>query len=551
MRQPGRDAPHRDAASGAWVPESRTRWAGVLIALLVAAPFLAAAVRSLAANGSLMYAGDQALIGLDTDDAGRLDQTVGPYSRFGWAHPGPVWFYLLAPVHWLGGSDSGALVAATLSVHALAALLAVAVVWRAASPVLALATALVIGLYVLRMPAEFFVDAWNPYALLLPVLLLLLVAVESVRRGSVAYLLGSAAVASFLVQTHVGAAPLASLIGLATLVGTIVQRRRLGTRTSWRPVAALGGLLVAMWAPPVAQQLAAAPGQGNLSQLVSFFVHDRADGQPLSLAECITAVGRVLAMTPYGWGADSLETDVSGMPASVALALAAQVAIAAALVAAGWWWRSATAILVGAAVLVALAAAVLAARTVTGPLHWYLIVWVSVLPAVTVVGAIALVLRWLPDRPSGSPGAGALAARLAPAGSVLVLLAISLGSGASLVRGSTAAPNSPGVHAVLEVIRRGASLDSVEAVAIDVRSHELWPIASGVAYKLTSEGHDVLVSASVAELFGEDRVISDERRPTLVLASGDGTDAPPAGSRLLGAVDTEIERASIYLAPAA
>src|SRR4051794_6892165 len=29
---------------------------------------------------------------------------VGPYSRFGWNHPGPFIFYLVAPIYWLLGS---------------------------------------------------------------------------------------------------------------------------------------------------------------------------------------------------------------------------------------------------------------------------------------------------------------------------------------------------------------------------------------------------------------------------------------------------------------
>jgi hypothetical protein len=40
--------------------------------------------------------GDEALIGLQTIRAGHLAEGVGPYSRAGFHHPGPINFYLYA-----------------------------------------------------------------------------------------------------------------------------------------------------------------------------------------------------------------------------------------------------------------------------------------------------------------------------------------------------------------------------------------------------------------------------------------------------------------------
>src|SRR5260370_68615 len=44
-------------------------------------------------------AADKAVIELYTIRATRLELNVGAYSRFGWNHPGPFFFYLAAPLY--------------------------------------------------------------------------------------------------------------------------------------------------------------------------------------------------------------------------------------------------------------------------------------------------------------------------------------------------------------------------------------------------------------------------------------------------------------------
>ena len=74
-------------------------------------------------------------------------QAVGAYSRFGWHHPGPALFYLLAPFYLLGGSTEVALSAGAISIN-LISLLAVAwALFRAsATPALGIAMLVTIGL---------------------------------------------------------------------------------------------------------------------------------------------------------------------------------------------------------------------------------------------------------------------------------------------------------------------------------------------------------------------------------------------------------------------
>jgi hypothetical protein len=48
---------------------------------------------------------------------------VGPYSRFGWHHPGPLYFYLLAPWYWMSGLHTAGMQAGAFAINFSAVLL--------------------------------------------------------------------------------------------------------------------------------------------------------------------------------------------------------------------------------------------------------------------------------------------------------------------------------------------------------------------------------------------------------------------------------------------
>lgn len=51
--------------------------------------------------------GDWAVLTMRVEDVGRHTPLVGPYSRFGWNHPGPLMYWLLAfPYHLFGDRKS-------------------------------------------------------------------------------------------------------------------------------------------------------------------------------------------------------------------------------------------------------------------------------------------------------------------------------------------------------------------------------------------------------------------------------------------------------------
>ncbi|MNJ24864.1 hypothetical protein D3C77_192930 [compost metagenome] len=63
----------------------------------------------------MYWDGDHAMFLLDMFHASKLEQTVGIASRFGWAHPGPINYYLLLPWYYFSGGGEQILMAATFA----------------------------------------------------------------------------------------------------------------------------------------------------------------------------------------------------------------------------------------------------------------------------------------------------------------------------------------------------------------------------------------------------------------------------------------------------
>lgn len=182
---------------------------------------------------------------------------VGAPSRFGWHHPGPWPYYVMAPFHRLVPADVGLLFAAAMTnLLATAGFVALAVRQPRARALVAL-----FGLAVLLrgLGVGLLVDPWNPSLALVPLALYLLLCVEIARgegrRWAVPVAFG---VGAFAVQAHLGLLVPVVLVGAATAA---LARRRPGGWGSWWVPALVGTVA---WLPPVIDQLF---GDGNLWRL--------------------------------------------------------------------------------------------------------------------------------------------------------------------------------------------------------------------------------------------------------------------------------------------
>jgi hypothetical protein len=97
--------------------------------VLIAAASLVAVARQAQPVSSVS---DTAVIESYTLYASRARLLVGPYSRYGWHHPGPLYFYLLAPFSVLSGRLATGLNAGALAINLLSVIVIALVVRRIA-----------------------------------------------------------------------------------------------------------------------------------------------------------------------------------------------------------------------------------------------------------------------------------------------------------------------------------------------------------------------------------------------------------------------------------
>jgi hypothetical protein len=516
----------------------------VLSLLAVVLPFLAAGVH-LNLTGTLMPGGEQALLALDVRDAAGVDQLVGTWTGMGWAQPGPVWLYVLAGLEGLFGATATGLVAASLTVHATFAALLVLAVGRSRPWYRPLMALVVLG-FVLRMPAEVFVQPFDSYAVLLPTSLALVLGARA-ATGSVPALGGLVAVGSFLVQTHIRTAPLVAFVGVVAVVGLA---RQLAGRRSPRPgrrdlALALGGVVVAaaMWVPPLRQQLNPGGGRGNLSWAVRELLGGEGMLPTQTWRQAFSAVGQLLGAPVYGWPATAGVVDTSSRSVTVVLALVGQAAGAMLLIVLARRMREPFVAALGAVVLAGSAAAPVAAKTVEGQLDSSSIFWVTVLPAVLLFGwaslAASLVHRARP-----------VPARWARPAVAVALVVSAVLAGVVLLRTAAALPDEPGVGEALDVVRGGLpAAGTNDPVLLDIGATDLWPTAAGLVALMEQAGEPVRVGDTWVELVGSDRGAAGDENWRVTLVAEAGVAQVPFGA-VIGAATTRAGDAALILSRA-
>ncbi|MFM7223993.1 MAG: hypothetical protein ACKO1Y_00940 [Actinomycetota bacterium] len=262
----------------------------VLVIVSVAAPFVVVLVATI---GERWYPGSDIALEIlrIADVGGRHTPLTGVISRFGWDHPGPLLFYVLAPFHWVGGVRGVLL--GVLLVNLAAAL---GVCWaarRRGGDAALLVFAVAILVLVRAAGAGRLVDPWNPWVAVLPFFAFLAL-MWCVAERDLVVLPAAVLVGSFVVQAHVGYAPLVVVLGAAALALTALRRsdETGGFGPARRSVGVAVGLGVLAWLPPIVDQLA---GDGNLGDIAGWF---RRPGEArLGLADAFGVMGRELPLT--------------------------------------------------------------------------------------------------------------------------------------------------------------------------------------------------------------------------------------------------------------
>jgi len=295
------DAPLDHASSNERFRRRAAVVVGLLVIVVTTWPMVRAALAAL--DEQWRPTGDWAVLNLRVDDVGRLTPFVGPYSRFGWNHPGPLLYWVLAlPYHLLGGRPVALLAAAGL-VNAAAVAATLALAWRRGGLPLLLATAAAVGLLGQAIGPALLRDPWNPYVTIVPLALFTFLA-WSLAEGDRWMWPAAVGVGSFLVQSHVGYAVMVAAVGSAA--AAIAWRRR-GTvallppdRRGRRALVVLTvSIAVLTWAPVMIDEVA---GTGNLTDIARYFLSS--DEAPAGNAVAIGQAARHLTLPDAPWLGD-------------------------------------------------------------------------------------------------------------------------------------------------------------------------------------------------------------------------------------------------------
>lgn len=363
--------PERSAARGGrW-------WSQQRLALVVAAALVVVCVAPVVMSGFdglgrvWHPAGDWSVLELRTRDVGSASTPlVGPYSRYGWNHPGPLLFWVLAvPYRLLGRSSASMMLGAALVNVAAIAGVAVFAWRRGRLPLLAAVTA---GLAILctHLGPSFLRDPWNPSLTALPFALALMLA-WSAGEGDRPALALLAFVGSFLVQAHIG---FAALVAVLWVIGTVGFCR--GGRPGRRVMGWSVAVLAVCWLPVLYDQLV---GTGNFGDLVRYFIGGSAEpaaGWHTALATTAKELGGVAPWLGGAERADSFNgavvTNDAGLVVVPLVAFAAAFAVACAR-------RARSAVRLQLVVLATSFVGFVSVARITGPAFAYLVRWLWVL----------------------------------------------------------------------------------------------------------------------------------------------------------------------------
>jgi len=421
---------------------------------------------------------DGAILEIYTLEALRGRLLVGPYSRFGWHHPGPLYLYLEAPWYWLSGRHTAGMQAGALALN-LAAAVAIART-AAAHATTASAAALCAGLawYTWRT-GDMIVSPWNPHVIVLPLVACTVLAAAFAASGRRALLPWLVLAGSFLVQTHIAMAPPVTVLAAAACAA-----QPAAVRSGWRAAA---GMALAVWLPVILEQATRQPG--NVTRIVSFFTTP-SDVQTFRAAAAAWSSALTGAFAPdfaVALGFDLRPVDSVWPPvwSGVAIALLAVAALRARA------RRDSFAMWLAVMGALTSAIALAAASRIRGRIVDHEVFWMSalgVIDAAAIVGALA--------RRGRHEKAGIVVA------SAAVVFAAAIGfAGMRHVLARPRTVDDHSVDVVAAAIERYAAA-GMRRPLVHIEP-QIWPIAAGALLLADKNGLAFAVDDQWSTMFGE------------------------------------------------
>jgi hypothetical protein len=476
----------------------------VLLVLSTLAPFVPAA-RQFIERGvpDHLFTGDGATLEMRVLHAGDAAQYLGPYSRYQWNHPGPLFFYLALPVYEAFGERGPALNLFVLLVNLGIAISIVFIARQLRGTAFAWSVAALLAVFELIALPFVRTGEWNPVSPILPLVLLSFLTAR-LALGHLRLLPVFALTASAIVQTHLGYAPeVAALAAVALLWNLPRVVRTWPPPVAWYrgPLIGTGIVMILCWALPLYESATTVPG--NLRQIVDFF--SASNGAPPPWDVVFGTVFSQLAAVPaavvraFYW-----RVPMPGPMASEAIALA-QMALVLAAAKSAWQRRDATLGVLTAIAVSEIAAAILAVRGIRGEALDYLVLWVRV-PGVM---SLAVAAAWVTSERPWWPTAAAAA------GIVLVALAlVSPGRSEPAFR-----ERNEAAEQFARDVEAAILSGKFNTPVVRIASSDIWPTAAGVILHLRKRHVPFYVEPSWGFMFGKPLVDPGGDRPRLLIGN--------------------------------
>ena len=504
--------------------EGRSTWRRVAAAVALTLVALAPIIAVLIQRWGRVYVpvGDQAILDLRIRDVWSFSSDTpltGPYSRFGWNHPGPTMYYLLALFSGVARQQAWASLVGNVLLQGVAVVWTARLSWKHGGLRWMVPWLAVITLSYWATGPWIFQQVWNPY-LPYPFFTLLLLQAWLVGSGEGRRLVGMAFVGSFLIQTHVGYALPVVAVSLWAVVRLLVAEHRAGGRMRrwslwWPPLL----VLAVLWFVPLVVDTAL-HWPGNTYRLVEFYLGIGPVRHLPSLG-IHSALGYLA--TEFRWRPPWLggPDPVSQFTSLTAPSSPVWLVVPVVLVGLAWGLarRRRRPDLTALAELLAVVgvAGVVTLAVLTGPALPYLFLWRIPIGAATVVlGLVVVADTVLGTRPAGSArpaGSGRSAPWPRRAAVVLCLLLAGLTAlaSASVTRSVAAAdgpvaPMEPVATSIIsQLAREGAPTGPV---LVRYSGSPLGGLHAAVVDQLAREGAPVFVDRGLGYQFGYTRTAS-------------------------------------------
>lgn len=425
------------------------------------------------------------------------------------SHPGPAGAVALTVPYRVLGSSGWSLMAATVVVHLVAMTAAIVIGRRVGGLRVAALLAVVCAVMLRAFGPAWFLEPWNPW-LGVFALLAVIVLVWAVWRGQVSMLPWLVLAASFCAQVHLGYGLIIGGLGVAVLARLVVLNRRNAYLELRRPLVVSGVVAVLAWLPSVIDELTREPG--NLTRLWRHFADP--PEELAGLRRSFTAfVNEFNLFGTWSVVRDRAPTDAPDLVAWIGfLAMVAMVAVSVLLVRRMNDGALRDAWSVGV-IVIGLALSTL--TRIFGPIYDYIIRWMAVVTAFTVVLCLWTLWTWWTRRESGDDR------RLSDRTIAVVLAAV---GGLALAAASISALEAevPLVRdsRITSELARQTQPDLDADTTYLIRFHDPVSLGApgiGLLNELERQGHDVGVDTWLSANVQPHRTLTEDEADVLLL----------------------------------